>query len=508
MKQLPIGEPNFAKIIQNNWLYIDKTRHLFDIINSAGLYFLSRPRRFGKSLTTFTLKELLEGNKEMFKGLWIYDNYDFPQYPVIRISFSSLDYKKYSLGDAISFELKAIAESKGIELKTGSYSLQFKELIRKLSAEKPVAILIDEYDKPIVDFVDNQAEAEKNKDTLKSFYAPLKDLTAHIKLLFITGVSKFSGVSIFSDLNNLNDITFDNQFATMLGYTQEELENYFPEHIEQLQRQYPDIEVMDEIKSWYNGYSWNGRDFVYNPFSILLLFSKVSFGDYWFRTGTPTFLVKLINRNRYTPLDIENKRVHRSIFEKHSVEKMEINSLLLQTGYLTIKEHKALQGTVLLDVPNKEVDSAFSHHLLSEFTNRSIEKNSSDIIEMTEALERGDIEEFMAFVRDIFSNLTYYDIETSEKYFHSIFYVIIKIFGYTTNSQVLTNRGRIDCVIESESSIYIIEFKVGKAETALNQIIEKGYAEKYRKNGKNTVLLGIGFDPETRNVGDWLVKKL
>ena len=506
MKILPVGEPNFAQIIKNNWLYVDKTEHLFNLLKGK-LYFLSRPRRFGKSLTIYTLQEILLGNKELFKGLWIYDKYDFPKHPVIRISFSSLDYKELPLEEAISIELHSIAKEKGIELTSKTYSLQFKELIIKLGKEKQVAILIDEYDKPIVDYIDNQKQAIDNKDVLKNFYSSLKDLTSHIKLFFVTGVSKFSGVSIFSDLNNLHDLTLDKNYSSMLGYTKDELETNFAEHIQVLSQEYEmnSKELLKRIQEWYNGYSWDGKNFVYNPFSILELFTYNEFGDYWFRTGTPTFLMKLINKNNYTTYDIENRSVDRSIFEKHDIENIEINSLLFQTGYLTIKEKAVFGGMVKLNYPNKEVEKAFSLHLLSEFTHRQAEKNSANMFDMIDALHDGDVEEFMSYLKDVFSNLTYHDIDKKEKYFHSIFYVIIKLIGYQIESEILTNKGRIDCVLHTKDRIYIIEFKVGTAEKALKQIKDKGYAEKYLKSGREITLLGIGFDKEEKNISDWKI---
>ncbi len=507
MKNLPIGEPNFKEIIKNNYLYVDKTEYLFNLLKGK-FYFLSRPRRFGKSLTIFTLQEIMSGNKKLFKGLWIYDNYDFPQYNVIRISFSSLDYKELGLEKAIKNQLRLIADENNITFQQTTYSLQFKELIEKLGAKKQIAILIDEYDKPIVDYIDKLEVMVQHKDILKNFYSTLKDLTVHIKLLFITGVSKFSGVSIFSDLNNLTDITMNERFSTMFGYTHEELISYFGEYIDILQKKYPQIDIIDKIKEWYNGYSWDGKKSVYNPYSILLLFFNEKFGDYWFRSGTPTFLVKIINKKNYTTYDIENKNVHKSIFDKHDINNIEVNSLLFQTGYLTVKEEDEFSMRVKLNYPNKEVESSFAHHMLSEFTNRPAEQNSASIFDIIDALEDEDIKEFMSCIKDIFSNLTYPNIDKKEKYFHSIFYMIIKLIGYHIESEILTNKGRIDCVLHTAERIYIIEFKVGTAEKAIKQIKDKAYAEKYLKSKKRITILGIGFDKEQKNISNWKSEEL
>lgn len=508
MKMLPVGEQDFSKLRSEKWLYIDKTEFFYNLIKKAGLYFLSRPRRFGKSLTISTLKEILSGNKDLFKGLWIYDKYDFEKFPVIHIPFSSLDYYEKGLEKAISDEMLKIAEKNDIKITEKTYSAQFRQLIEKMGNEKPVAILIDEYDKPIVDYIDDRDKSLYNRKVLKNFYSSLKDLTYKTKMLFITGVSKFSGVSIFSDLNNLHDLTFDNTYSTMLGYTQEELEKYFEPYFPGLIKKYNinKEQLLEIIKEWYNGYSWDGKNFVYNPFSILELFAYNEFGEWWFRTGTPTFLMKVISEKNYSAFDLENRNVHSSVFEKHDIDSIEINSLLLQTGYLTIKEKDLWGGRVTLDYPNREVESTFTHHLLAEFTRISAERNSSWIFDMIDALNSNDIEDFINVMQKIFRSLTYPNIDKTEKYFHSIFYLIVKLIGFSIDSEIATSRGRIDCALFINKKVYIIEFKVGSADSAIKQIEDKAYADKFKETDKKIILFGIGFDKEKREISDWKIK--
>jgi hypothetical protein len=497
LKKLPLGQQDFAKIIESkNTLYVDKTKYIHKLITSSDYYFLSRPRRFGKSLLISTLKELFEGNKELFKSLWIYDKIDWEKHPVIHISFNTVDFKGKGLKFALEDELKGIASSFEITLVETNFSSQFRELIKKLSVKGKVVVLIDEYDKPIIDYIEDIPQAEANREILKSFYSILKDSDKYLRFLFITGVSKFSKVSIFSDLNHLNDITIDKSYNALAGITQQELEENFEDHIEQLQRELQDIypNVLQTIKDEYLGYSWDGENNVYNPFVLLNLFSKMQFGDYWYQSGTPSFLMKMIKQERYTIFDLENKTVFLSTFDKYEISNISLLSLLFQTGYLTIKKYDFKRNAITLDFPNHEVARSFSIHLIAELNGGKTDKTNSILYELTIAIEENRIEAFMEILKSLFKGIDYPLADSKEKYFHSIFYLVLKMLGFNIETEIMTIDGRIDAVLQTSSTIYVIEFKTGNTKKAMEQLFEKQYHQKYILDKRSIILLGIDFD--------------
>lgn len=491
-------------------MYVDKTEHLHRLISRGKYYFLSRPRRFGKSLMVSTLKEIFEGNRNLFRGLWIEDKIDWEPRPVIFLDFSEVVSREIPLQESINSELDRIAQGFGLTLRSNSNDQKFRELIEQVGAERQVAILVDEYDEPIINFLDDMPRAEENREILKNLYSVIKGNDQHIAFFMLTGVSKFSQVSIFSDLNNLYDITVDQEFSQMLGYTEDELKSYFADYIRDLKAalngEYPDIE--ETIRNWYDGYSWDGVHFVYNPFSILNLFRKQSFRDYWFATGTPTFLMRLIKERNYSIPDLKKKEISLRAFNKFDVLNVEINSLLFQTGYLTIKEIHELKQTVILDFPNKEVENAFSFFLLSEFAEKSHENTDSLVLQMNSSLLKGKVDDFIELLKVMFANIAYpiqpgreSGISDMEKYYHSMFYLVLKLLGYNIEAEVVTAAGRIDSVIETPEFVYVLEFKLSDAAAALSQIQSKNYHQKYLGTGKQIVLLGIGFDAQLRNIG-------
>jgi len=356
MKNLPIGIQTFEKIINEDYCYVDKTVFIKKLEN-GGYYFLSRPRRFGKSLFIDTLKEAFSGNKELFKGLYIYDKWDWDRrYPVIKISFGSGGFRKPDdLIETIDSNLKEISKIYGVEIEGRLINLRFRDLIIKLNEKynEKVVVLIDEYDKPILDVIENVEVAKENREILKGFYGVLKDADAYLKLVFLTGVTRFSKVSIFSGLNQLNDITLDSEFSTICGYTQTDLETVFVDRLK-------DFDV-EEVKRWYNGYSWLGEK-VYNPFDILLLFDKKIFRMYWFETGTPSFLIKLFKDNNYYLPDLENLVVGEEILPNLDIDNFFPENLLFQSGYLTIKDviTDESETSYVLTYPNFEVRKSFN----------------------------------------------------------------------------------------------------------------------------------------------------
>jgi Predicted AAA-ATPase. len=358
MKLLPIGIQTFEKIRNSNYYYVDKTMFVKKLEN-GGYYFLSRPRRFGKSLFLDTLKEAFSGNKELFKGLYLYDNWDWEKrYPIIKLDLSQAypDTEENLIKSLDSF-LKAVAKEHQITLEEEILGLKFKELIQKIYEKynQKVVVLIDEYDKPILDVIEDIEKARRNRDILKKFFEILKPSDPYLKLVFLTGVSRFSKVSIFSGLNQLNDITIDPSFATVCGYTQSELESVFEDRLKDFDK--------EKIKQWYNGYSWLGER-VYNPFDILLLFDKKMFKPYWFEAETPTFLIKMIVENQYYLPELEKLEVGEEILSNLDVDNIRVENLLFQLGYLTIKEFLEEDGVYILSYPNLEVRKGLNNAFL------------------------------------------------------------------------------------------------------------------------------------------------
>ena len=512
-KKLALGSQEFSEVIGNNCIYVDKTETIHQLLTRGGkYYFLSRPRRFGKSLLANTIKELFLGNKELFKGLWIYDKWDWTKsYPVIKISFSKIAEKVIGLEQAIYNQLSNIAKENNINLETKSYPEQFEELIIKLSAQAQVAIIIDEYDKPIIDYMANVPQAEKNRDILKGFYSVLKDSDKYIKFLFITGVSKFSQVSIFSDLNNLIDITIDRNYSQIVGWTKEEVVKYFPDYLKDVSEKYKDIfpDIMPEIKKWYNGYSWDGISSVYNPVSLMNFFSKRDFKNYWFSTGTPTMLMDIIRTRKLTAFDMEEIIISPEILDKYDFTRIDFNSLLFQTGYLTIKKYNSLYGEITLGYPNREVEKSFSAHILSELTSGMLENTDSLLHKIRRSFLQNKIEKFIEYVNILLREIPYTLVENKERFFHSLFYLILKIQSFDIDVEILKIDGRIDAVVKTEDNIYIIEFKINQsAEIAIQQIKDKKYALTYTSDERPIQLLGINFDTDTKHIDDYIIEPL
>ncbi len=507
---LALGHQEFFKIRKNNFIYVDKTENIYQLVNRDGYYFLSRPRRFGKSLLINTIKEIFKGNKELFKDLWIYDKWNWEEkYPVIKISFSNISYHELGLERAISEELDDIAEDYNITLKKTTHSGKFRELIKKVAQDKSVVILIDEYDKPIIDYMDNIPQAEKNRKTLKGFYSIIKDANQYIKFMLITGVSKFSQVSIFSDLNNLSDLTIDTDFATITGFTRQELEDNFAGYIAEARRKFTYIpDIMEAVKDWYNGYSWNGIDRVYNPVSIMNFFHNKRFSNYWFSTGTPTMLIELLRNMELTAFDMEMRSTDSNILNKYDFKNIDLDALLFQTGYLTISSINDQTGRIKLIYPNKEVKQAFSQNILADFTENNEGKVASLIFDIEDNLAANKIDDFIENINDLFKNIPYTLVEKSEKYFHSLFFLVIKLIGFHIDTEVLTINGRIDAVVKTEDNIFIIEFKINQsAKSAIEQIKNKKYADKYKIDKKPITLLGINFDVDNKKIDDYIYQK-
>lgn len=515
MKKLPIGIQTFEKIIKENYLYIDKTKQIYNFMNSGDYFFLSRPRRFGKSLLVSTLKEIFSGNKELFKNLWISKSeYVWQEYPIILLDFSTIGHSTpEELKASLSWELSNIASLYEVEIDhLPSIETTLKALVYKLAKKNKVVILIDEYDKPMLDHITNIKMAEAMQGVLRSFYSAVKGLDAHLKFIFLTGVTKFAKTSVFSGLNNLIDLTTEPIAAELLGYTQEEVDTYFTEYITPIaNQQNTTVEaIRNNAKVWYNGYRFSREDVkVYNPYSILFYLNSGYLFNYWFETGTPSFLVNLIKTKGYSIESIENAELNTQDMRPYDIDDIRLIPLLFQTGYLTIKSYNPVIQNYVLDYPNEETKVSFLHYFVSNITTAPVSLFNSSILKLTQTLRSNNIDLFFQTLEVFFASIPYTMQLSQEKYYQSIFYVIVNLIGAYIQAEVTTSEGRIDATIETRSHVYIFEFKLNKsAEEALEQIKEKRYYQKYLQSDKQIILIGVSFSLDKRNIDKWLVEEM
>ena len=515
MKKLPIGIQDFAKLIEDDYRYVDKTEYVYRLIQTGGYQLLSRPRRFGKSLLVTTLKQAFLGRRELFAGLWIENKIDWETYPVIHVDMNAFNYRTNALEEELTNRMGAIAKEYSVQLETADYKNRFTELLQKLSKdEKRCVVLVDEYDKPITDYLEEPERAAEHVKVLKNFYGTLKSQDQHLHFVFLTGVSKYGKVSIFSDLNNLLDITMDQKFATLAGYTSEELTDYFSDYLMPIakQRGVSEEELLDQIRFWYNGYSWDAQTSVYNPFSVLTLLQIGTFRNYWFTTGTPTFLTQQLKKEQIAAYELDNLSAVDTLLSSGDLHHVDITALLFQTGYLTVKairEVPAVGEMYTLGFPNHEVAVSFQQYLLAEYVAAPVNKVSgSFVIPLISSLSAANWEAFFETVQSLFASLPYSLFTKQEKYFHSIMHVLLGSTGLQTFSEVQTNRGRMDTVVTTPDRVLIFEFKIDQPATAaLQQIRDLEYPERFKQEGKRTVLIGVSFSTEERGVGEWVVEE-
>jgi hypothetical protein len=505
IRKYPLGKQDFPKLRNEGFVYVDKTKYAFELAVLGGPYFLAKPRRFGKSLFISTLESIFLGKKELFEGLYIYDKWQFEEYPMIRISFSNIGYKTMGLQKAIANELKKIAENYNIELVHDSTDIanNHRDLIEKLSIKynKGVVILIDEYDKPIIDYLDKDKIeiAKENRDILKTFYSILKDAETYIKFLLITGVSKFSKVSIFSDLNNLTDIALDPDFNEICGISQEELESNFVEEL----KLYDKV----KIKEWYNGYKWDiDGNTVYNPYSILNFFkNKGKFENYWYSTGTPSFLMNMCRENHM--YNFEQVTINKNDLGNFDIENLKIEPLLFQTGYLTIVEENPLLRNYTLSFPNLEVKESYLSSLAETYIQSDRLKTSAIFSDLLKFLKNKDTELFKVTINQAFSHIPYSLWQKeNEQYYHALVHLIFSLLGVYIFSEVQTKKGRTDSIVMFENEVFIFEFKLNKsADEAFFQIENKGYADKFKDGGMPIYKVGVNFSSENKEVEEVLI---
>lgn len=515
LQKLPVGIQTFAKIIEGNYVYVDKTEYIYKLIQNGGYYFLSRPRRFGKSLLLSTIESVFLQKEHLFKDLWIAkSDYNWQEFPVIRIDLSEINsenltniregLKQQIRNNAYKYQISLSAENNGSEM--------FAELIKKLAQKNSVVILIDEYDKPIINNL-LKPEVATIRDILRDFYAVIKANDEYTKFVMLTGVTRFSKVSIFSGLNNLEDISLNDEYAAMLGYTQTELENYFALHLKDLaEYRAEELKVtLAEIKKWYNGYLFAELDNkVYNPFSCLLLFKQNKFLNHWFATGTPSFLINLLKESPNISLaDLDDQEVSYEDFASFDIDNLNITAIMQQTGYLTIKkcEYKFAKLIYTLGYPNYEVKRALIEAVFKNFSHLPTSQDNH-LQKLAQNLLANNFSEYFENLQIFFADIPYnIRVGNKEKYFQTIFYTIHKLLGYHINAEVTTNIGRIDSVIEFSDRVFIFEFKLnGSKEEAIIQIKKQKYYEKYLT--KKVTIIGVEFSLDYHNISGFIVEDI
>ena len=501
------------KIREGNYAYADKTAYIHQLITgSEGAFFLSRPRRFGKSLLCSTLGAIFEGRRELFNGLAINSlEWEWKKHPVIRIDLNPGNYAAgiEVLQNNLRDTLEDSAGTLGLDLRGSTVPSQFLNLIRDAHRKhgERVAVIIDEYDKPLLSAIDIGELREKTRMELKGFYGTLKSADPHLKFVFLTGVTKFSHVSIFSDLNHLSDLTLDPRYAAICGITQEELETGFEPQIEALLKETGQNlkDYSEQLRRFYNGYRFSRKPLkVYNSFGLLKHFDGGEFSPYWYETGTPTFLVKLIISQKLDILNLNNMQVGDTDFRKYDIENMRAEPLLYQSGYLTIKDYDEKSKLYTLDFPNTEVRSCFATSLLDQYLAPSNKTADSLNTKLWQALLDGDVEGAINALRRFLAAIPYDIINESENYYETVVHLIFTMLGFNCRSEVRIAAGRIDTLVETDDFVYCFEFKLNKpADEALAQIDTKEYLLPWEGGGKKLFKVGVSFDHEKRNIGEW-----
>ncbi|WP_024466631.1 ATP-binding protein [Treponema pedis] len=529
-RKLPIGVQSFKVLRDENYLYVDKTEFITKLVSSNRVYFLSRPRRFGKSLFLSTLKAYFLGQKELFKQLAIeqYENAkDEPwqEYPVFYFDFNVGKYTdNTALDERLHFLLNEIETEYGIKPEEKkSFASRFETAIKSVygTTGKQVVVLVDEYDKPLLQTMNvNERLNEEYRATLKAFYSVLKSVDQYVRFAFLTGVTKFSKVSIFSDLNNLRDISFEEDFSSVCGLTQTELEKIFEPEIKILQEKAACSydEIVLQLKQKYDGYRFHqAGENVYNPFSVINAFAKKELGNYWFETGTPTFLVNALKDCSYNIPDldghVEMDAAGLSDYRANSGSEIPI---LFQAGYLTIKDYDTDYKIYRLGFPNDEVRYGFLYNLLPAYSNVNFSDTAFSVVTFTKDLRAGKVNEFMQRLKSIMASVPYDTVKKEstesialrEHNFQICVYLVFALMGQFVKTETPSSTGRSDCTVETETAVYIFEFKLkDSAAAALQQIKEKNYAERYRAGNKKIVLIGVSFNAEEKTVGEWIIEE-
>ena len=512
--KFPIGIQNFESLRNDNYVYVDKTALIYKLADTGRYYFLSRPRRFGKSLLVSTLEAYFSGKKELFRGLAIENlEKDWEEYPILHLDLNTA---KYDSADALLNVLNDVLSNWEATYGTSptevTPELRFKGIIRRAweRTGRRVVILVDEYDKPMLQAIGNEGLQEEYRNILKAFYSVLKTQDRYIRFALLTGVTKFGKVSVFSDLNNLDDISMDSRYIDICGITEAEIHKYFEESLHSLAESegigYEG--VCEKLRLMYDGYHFrNGCVGIYNPFSLLNTLNKLEFGDYWFETGTPSFLVHLLKEADYDLNNLQEEQVSADVL--NSIDSMSRNPIpvIYQSGYLTIKGYDERFKIYKLGFPNKEVEDGFIKYLTPMYT--PIENNKTEffVASFVDDVESGNPEGFMERLQSLFADTDYEITGKLEKYFQNSMYLVFKLLGFYAEVERRTSRGRIDIVIQTADYVYVMELKLdGTADDALRQIDERGYADPFMSGNRHIYKIGVNFSSATRGIEEWKIK--
>ncbi|MCE8549539.1 MULTISPECIES: ATP-binding protein [Bacteroides] len=514
LRKLPIGIQTFEKLRRGDYLYVDKTDFVWKIASTSTPYFLSRPRRFGKSLLLSTFEAYFEGKRELFEGLAIAGlETEWKQYPVLHLDLNAEKYDSTrALTEILSRQLTQweLKYGKGVDEET--LAGRFSGVIRRASEQAGcgVVVLVDEYDKPLLQALGDNALLDDYRKTLKAFYGVLKSSDRYLRFVFLTGVTKFAQVSVFSDLNHLQDISLWPDYAALCGITLDELLRNFRPELEILAAS-NDLsydETVGRMKRLYDGYHFFQNSLgVFNPFSVLNALKAKVFDNFWFQTGTPTFLVELLKRSDYDLRTlIDGIEAPASSFMEYRVDANNPIPLIYQSGYLTIKDYDREFGNYLLEFPNDEVRYGFINFLIPYYTSMANDDQGFYIGKFVQELRSGDYDSFLTRLQAFFADFPYELSDKTERHYQVVFYLVFKLMGQFTDAEVRSARGRADAVVKTPKYIYVFEFKLnGTADQALRQIDDKGYLIPYQSDGRELVKIGVEFSAEERNIGRWLV---
>lgn len=510
----PIGIQTFADIINDGFVYVDKTAYVYKLASEGKYYFLSRPRRFGKSLLISTMHSYFDGRKDLFEGLEIAKlEKDWKKYPVLHLDLNTGKFTNLeSLTDILNENLVQWERIYGVDDSEKDYGRRFQGVIRRASQQlgEKVAILVDEYDKPLLQALGNEPLQDEFRTTLKAFYGALKSADQYIKFAFLTGVTKFSKVSIFSDLNNLIDISMLPQYAGICGISETELPKFFDESVAALAttNNITKTQCYQRLKKEYDGYHFcPDSEGMYNPFSLLNTLAFGKFGHYWFSTGTPTFLVELLKRNNCNIQETVNMEVTSDMLD--SVDSLFSNPVpvMYQSGYLTIKEYDPRFRSYTLGFPNLEVEEGFMKFLLPSYSPFRNSDNNFHIVQFVKEIESGKTESFVNRLRSFFADTPYELVKDLENHYQNVLYIISKLIGFYVQAEYRTSNGRIDMVLQTDKYTYILEFKIDKsAQEALKQIQDKNYTLPFEVGDRQIIRIGFNFNTKTRNIDQFVVE--
>ena len=511
----PIGIQNFEKLRKEGFIYVDKTELIYRLVTTGSYYFLSRPRRFGKSLLISTLEAYFQGKKELFEDLAIGKlEKDWIQYPVLHMDLNAEKFDSQErLEQILDRHLFLWEDSWGTDARENTFSARFTGVIRRAFQQtgRPVVILIDEYDKPMLQALDNDELQKEFRDTLKAFYGVMKSMDGYIKFAMLTGVTEFGKVSVFSDLNNLNDISMWNQYIDICGVSDQELHDNLEVELSEFAdaRGMAYNEICVALREYYDGYHFTHNSIgMYNPFSLLNAFLRNEFGSYWFETGTPTYLVELLKKHHYDLQRMAHEETSAEVL--NSVDSTSDNPIpvIYQSGYLTIKGYDERFGIYRLGFPNREVEEGFVKFLLPFYANTNAVESSFEIQKFVREIEAGDYDSFFRRLQSFFADTPYELIRDLELHYQNVLFIVFKLIGFYVKAEYHTSEGRIDLVLQTDKFVYIMEFKLdGTAEEALLQINEKHYAQPFESNDWELFKIGVNFSAKTRNIEKWVVEK-